>query len=310
MADEPEVSGTAPAPEPVQTIASTPLPPAADTEQTQDAPPADAKPVGDWPEDWRTRLAGEDKGFLNKLARYATPQELAKAYRAIEQKQASGELKKGKPENATPEEIATWRKEAGLPATPEEYKIELPNGLVLGEADKPLVASFLKEAALEGDLSNAQVNKALGWYYANQDKQKAAQADADREYKTKAEDALRGDWGQEYRVNLTAVNNMLSAHFPEGAVDRFLAGRTADGRRTGDDPDILRGLTALARELNPAASLIPAGTTDPGKGIDTELEEIRELRRNDPGKYDADRKMQDRELQLIEARQKLKSRAA
>ena len=39
-----------------------------------------------------------------------------------------------------------------------------------------------------------------------------------------------------------------------------MGGRTADGYRVGDDPHVLRWLAGLAREMNPAATLLPAGT--------------------------------------------------
>jgi hypothetical protein len=49
---------------------------------------------------------------------------------------------------------------------------------------------------------------------------------------------------------------------------------------------LIKQLAALAVELNPTATLVPAGTTDPNKSVAEELESIRELRRNDPNKYE------------------------
>jgi hypothetical protein len=44
---------------------------------------------------------------------------------------------------------------------------------------------------------------------------------------------------------------------------------------------------------------VPAGTTDAGKRrAGEELKEIRKLRRDDPNKYEADKKLQARELEL------------
>jgi hypothetical protein len=45
---------------------------------------------------------------------------------------------------------------------------------------------------------------------------------------------------------------------------------------------LIKQLAALAVEINPTATLVPAGTTDPGKTVAAELEAIRELRRNNP----------------------------
>src|SRR3546814_8159770 len=69
---------------------------------------------------------------------------MRKSQRALEQKLSSGEFKKAIGPDATPEQIAEWRKEQGIPEKPEDYDLKFDNGLVIGEADKPLVAEFLK----------------------------------------------------------------------------------------------------------------------------------------------------------------------
>ena len=60
----------------------------------------EASAPADWPADWRQKLAGEDKKTLERLGRMASPADLFKSYRALEQKVSAGELKKGLPENA------------------------------------------------------------------------------------------------------------------------------------------------------------------------------------------------------------------
>jgi hypothetical protein len=261
--------------------------------------------------DWRVKMAGEDKDFLKRLGRFSDEAAFAKSYRSLEQKLSSGEFKKALPETATDEERATWRKENGLPEAADGYveKLALPNGLVLGEADKPIVSEFAK-AAYDGNVAPDQFNKLVAKYYEIQEAQKVAQEAADDTFRQESEEALRAEWeGPNYRRNLTAVRNMMSG-WPEGLADRVLAGRTPDGRKLGDDPAFIKQLATLAVEINPIATLLPAGTADPGKTAQAELDSIRELRRNDPNKYDADKKLQQRELELIEALQKVATRAA
>lgn len=261
--------------------------------------------------DWRAKLAGDDKDFAKQLGRYSDEASFGKAYRALQTKLSSGEFKKALPEGATAEEIATWRKENGLPDKAEGYieKLELPKGLVIGEADKPIVAEFAA-AALEGNVDPKQFNGMVGKYYEILDKQRAAQEDADAVFKTESEEALRADWqGPDFRRNLTAVNNLISG-WPEGLAAKVLAGRDPDGRKLGDNPLFIKQLAALAVELNPTSTLVPAGTSDPGKSVADELESIRELRRNDPNKYEADKKLQARELELLDAQLKVQKRTA
>jgi hypothetical protein len=259
--------------------------------------------------DWRAQLAGDDKEALKRLARFPDQQTLWKSYRSLEQTISSGEYKKPLAENATPEERATWRKENGLPEKPDEYvaKLALPNGLVIGEAEKPVVAE-LAAVAHESNLDPKAFNGLVAKYYELQDQARQKQEDADAAFKLESEEALRKDWqGPDFRRNLTAVNNLI-ATWPEGLASTVLAGRGPDGRKLGDNPAFIRQMAALALELNPAATLVPAGTTDAGKSVQARLDEIRELRRNDPNKYDQDKKLQAEELELLDASLKMQAR--
>jgi hypothetical protein len=306
MADDidPVVPPADPATPPVVT------PPAATILETPPADPA-TPPAGDPPAtpDWRSRMAGDDAAFLKRLARFPDEATFAKSFRSLEAKLSSGEYVKPLSPTATPEEKATWRKENGLPDKADDYvtNLALPSGLVIGEAEKPVVAE-LAAVAHDSNLDPKAFNGLVAKYYEIQDKQRQAQEDADVAFKLESEDALRKDWqGPDFRRNLTAVSNLM-ATWPEGLASSVLAGRDPNGRKLGDNPAFIRQLAALATELNPAATLVPAGTTDPGKNVQQELESIRELRRNDPNKYESDKKLQARELELIEATLKLEKR--
>ena len=74
-------------------------------------------------DDWRTRLAGGDEKELKRLSRFASEADVYKAYRELEKKKSSGELKQALSKDATPEQIAEWRKENGIPETPDKYDL-------------------------------------------------------------------------------------------------------------------------------------------------------------------------------------------
>jgi hypothetical protein len=267
------------------------------------APPAPAEP------DWRAQMAGDDKDAAKRLARFAAPADVFKSFRSLEQKISSGEFKKPLSETATPEEKTAWRKENGLPEKADEYvaKLALPNGLVIGEAEKPVVAE-LAAVAHESNLDPKAFNGLVAKYYEIQDQARQKQEDADAKFKVDSEDALRKDWqGADFRRNLTAVNNLIST-WPEGLASAVLAGRDPNGRKLGDNPAFIRQLASLALELNPAATLVPSGTTDASKGVQARLDEIRKMRRDDPNAYESDKKLQAEELELIEADLKMQKR--
>lgn len=264
--------------------------------------------VPDWPDDWRVKMAGEDKGYLKTLERYGSPAELAKAHRELQVKLSSGQLKTTLKADATPEETATWRKENGLPDKPEAYEAKLPGGIVLGEADAPLLKGF-QETAFKANMSPGQFNEALTWYFAEQDAVQAKQFEADRTFKLAAEDDLRKEWGAGYRGEVASIQNFL-ALAPDGVAERLFSGRTADGKLIGDDPAVLRWLASLSREANPMASLVPAGSADPMKAGADRIKEIEGMMAKGDSAYWRDDAVQAEYRSLIDARNKTQSRQA
>lgn len=282
----------APAPNPNPTIAGDPKDPAGKVIHA------------DFPQDWRQKFAGENKAALKTLDRFNSPVEVYQAYEALRQKVSAGELKTANPfpEKGTPEQQAAWRTEQGIPDKPEGYEPKLPDGMVLGEADKPIVSSF-QQFAHGKNWTPGQFNDALGWYYAEQDKQLAAMAEQDETHRTTATDALRSEWGNDYRANINAISNLFS-DAPKELFDRFLTARFADGRMVGDDLDTLKFLSRMGRERYPTATILPQG----GKTVNDRLTEIRDMLKNDPDKYWADTKIQQEHTQLNEAELRMKGR--
>lgn len=289
------------------------------------------KPVAapaDWPENWRDKMAEAikpgDKKFRERLERFNAPTEIGKSWLAAETKIQSGETKKDLPEGATADEVTAWKKERGLPVEASEYldKIELPKGVVLGAADKPIAESFAK-AALSRNWDQRTFNEATAWYYEQQTQIQAARDAADDEFHQKSDDALRAEWGGDYRKNINAIGNILTTlpddmHMPDergnviyGA--KILEARTPDGRKLGDHPAFVKWLASHARELNPTATLLPAGTGDPSGSIDNEIQNIEKLmkdRTSDYWKGPKSAEMQQRYRDLLEGKERMNKRSA
>lgn len=258
-------------------------------------------------QDWRDLAAGGDAKERARLERFASPQDFYKSYRALEQRLSSGELKKALPENATPEQITEWRKDNGIPESPEGYDTTLPDGLVIGENDKPLVNEFLK--AMHGaNASPTAVKAALSAYYNIVADQQADWVNKSDAVKAETEETLRAEWGPDYRKNLNLALSTLDMLGAE-AKQAILNAQGADAMLM-NNPHVLRGLATLAREINPAGTLLPSGNGDPMQGVETELAAIAQKRKEDRAGYFKDTAMQARERELIEARDKLRSRSA
>ncbi len=270
-----------------------------------------APPSPTWPTDWRTQLAGDDKAYLKTLERFDSPTALAKSYREMQTKISSGQMRTPAPAaDATPEVVATWRKENGIPDAPAGYveKLALSNGMVPGEADKPIISSFA-ERAHSLTMPPEQFNGMVSQYYEMLDTQAQERQVADHSFKVQAQDTLNKEWGPEFRPNINAVSNLL-ASAPEGVKDRLFAGRTADGQVIGNDPQVLRWLAGLAREVNPLGTLMPAGTSDPMKSGEARIKEIEGLMRGPEAqtKYWKDSSVQEEYRNLLDAREKMTAR--
>src|SRR5260221_8933915 len=75
--------------------------------------PAPAEPAGYWPADWRKNIAGEDEKEIAQIGRYASPADIWKKARALEQRMSSGELRPVLMKDAKPEELTAYRKAHG-----------------------------------------------------------------------------------------------------------------------------------------------------------------------------------------------------
>ncbi len=275
--------------------------------------PADTPPQSAWPEDWRDRFAGEDKTFRRQLERYASPEELARKARSLERKLSSGEYRRDLPANASDEDKAAWRAERGLPENAAGYveALALPDGLVLGEADKPVISEFAA-AAHAADMDPKHFSALVAKYYELQDRQLADRADADHAFHNESLSALNNEWGALARREINGVNAFIEQYFPREMSADLLVARTADGRMLGDNPAFIRAIAALNRQVNPVSTLVPAGGSDPAASIGERLAEIRKLQGDSASDYWRGPKaegLQREYLELLTAQEKTHGRS-
>lgn len=276
-------------------------------EKPDDVTKADeTKPV----DDWRVRLADGDEKELKRLARFASEADVYKAYRELEKKKSSGELKAPLPKDATPEQLAEWRKDNGIPEAPDKYDLKFDNGLVIGEQDKPLIDEFVTKMHGE-NATPSQVKAAIASYYEILGKQQQELAEKDAAFKDEALEGLREEWGGDFKKNLNAVNGFLQS-LPEDTRLAFENARTPDGKLIGNDPAIIKWLAATAYEINPAATIMPSSVTNPGAAIGDEIASIEKLigdRNSEYWKGPNAEKLQSRYSELLSAREKISARA-
>ena len=298
--DEP---GAAPPPPPVPPAPPAPPPPSPAPSPPPPPPPA---PAGDPPpsgDDWRADLAGEDADLLKFLGRHQSKATALKEFRQLHADMRSGKLRKPLGDDPTDDELAAYRKDMGVPEKPEGYLESLSDGLVVGDDDKEAVDAFLAEMH-SANAPAGVTNAALKAYYGIVEQQAAAEAEAMTNAKAASEDALRQEWGGDYRRNLNVMHSYLDT-LPAAVKEAFTNGRMADGTPIGYSAEALKWLTGLATEANPLATVVPGAGANQASAVADEIAKIEGFMRTNRKAYNADEKMQARLRELYSARDKL-----
>ncbi|MBO9380031.1 hypothetical protein GG804_25005 [Sphingomonas histidinilytica] len=258
----------------------------------------------DGAKDWRSEWAGDDGEVAKFLGRYASPAAAIKAF-----KQQHGDIRSGKyikpvDENSTDAEKAAWAKLMGVPEKPEAYLEKLPDGLVIGDDDKPAIEAFTKAMHTAG-APKGVVDAALQAYYDIVDRQMEAQDQANTAARTATEDALREEWGGDFRRNVNALKGFVEG-LPDGVGDALVEAVGSDGVQIMNKPEVVRWLTAMMLDKDPLQTIVPGSGADRSASVEEEIAGIEKVMRTNRAAYNRDQKMQGRLRDLYAAREKLK----
>ncbi|EOX5554846.1 hypothetical protein HL273_20370 [Yersinia enterocolitica] len=261
--------------------------------------------VAEFPEDWRDKLAGDDQKYRKQLERYASPQALAKAHKELQSKVSSGELLKAAklPENPTAEELTAWRKDNNVPEKPADYMNDLPSGIIIGDEDKERVNSFI-ETMHGKNVAKDVVQAAIEWNQNKIEAERQEVYDRNSDLQEQTEEALRAEWGPEFKRNINLVNGVI-ATLPEAARDVFAGAKSLDGTALFNNPDIMRWMVDMARKVNPVGTVVTGATNI--SAVDSEIEQIEKVMKDNRSAYNKDAKMQERYMQLLEAKDRFNS---
>ena len=271
----------------------------------------DAKPTDGASEpgstDWaalRVKVANGDEKILNRLSRYGTLEEALRG--GVEAQNKLGAIKKPITISAesTPEDIAAYRKENNIPDSPDGYELDLGDGLVLGEYDKPIADEFLK-VAHEHNLPPKAVNAIIAQQLKLQAAAVEEQENQDLNDRTSTSAALTSEsmWGKEAKLNANLVANMLE-DTPPGVREGLLQARLPNGKLLGNDVEAMTWLATTARKLNPYATVVPTPGRDVAATVEAEMKAI-EAKMGTP-EYTKDEAMQQRYRDLITIQQNAK----
>ena len=291
--DAPAVVDAAPAPAPE------PEPAPAAAEAPVDAPADEG--------DWRTRMAGGDDKKLAAIDNYGSEQAVVDALIAAKQKIRSGDMLPKLSDKPTDDELSAYRKDMGIPETADGYDPKLPEGFAFGEADKPYLDKALK-AMHDANATPKQIEAMLGVHAANLEEEALELAGRDQQDLQTTEDALRSEWGNEYRANFNIVQNYMETA-PEGVRDMLMNGRGADGTAFMNNPEMVRWMNQQAREINPAASVVKMTGRDTMANVQDEINILKAKMDEDINAWHKDTVAKDRYQVLLKAKEKIEARA-
>ena len=225
---------------------------------------AAAAPAG-WPDNWREMLAGEDPAALRALKRYGSVSGLWQKVVNQEKLISAGAHKvpAALPEDATPEEVAAYRKAHGIPEAPEGYGIAFNPDLKPSEADTALLNGFLTD--MHGrNVPPGAAKAAFEWYQSQMVRTREEQAAEAARARHHVTTELRKEFGADYKRNLALADEFLGAH-PGIA-------KLIDPARP--DLDIVRDIVSLARAGADEEALYGGDGFGGGKSIDDQIKEL------------------------------------
>lgn len=257
-----------------------------------------------WPDDWRDRMAGDDKELRKALDRYPTPAAVAKANREAQVKLRSGKPADDEPmpdPEKEPEKAKEWRKARGIPDDPTGYAIPDTVKALVTDADKPRLADFTEKMHAKG-LSAAAVGPVMEWYFQEQAAAAEAISTADKADKADVEEVLREEWGPDFKPNSTIAKRFAEEITP--GIDWFSA-RLPDGRVLGNIAEFVKALAELGRDRFGDVSL--AGVENANKTM-ARKEELEKMMADDPDAYAANPKLSQEYTRIMEAEQRAAGR--
>lgn len=251
--------------------------------------------------DWRKEFAGDNADDLKALERFTSKADFLKSWKEQKATISAGKHKEPLPENATEEQKAEYRKVNGIPEKAEDYYKTLPDGVVFGEDDKPGVTKFLQD--MHGlNAPPAMVSKALEVFVAAQAEGAMMRSEQDIKARDETSEALRTEWGVDYKGNVNAMSAFVKSNIPEGDQANFLNARMGDGTPVFSHPGMVKAFAQLGRTLNPTGTTTPGGGLDKLDAIQDAIKGYEKRMATDRVNWYKDNKAQEHYRQLVDAR--------
>lgn len=220
------------------------------------------------PVDWRASIADPE---LKKLAeRVASPTDAIKSIADL-RREISVRIKIPGPD-ATDEDKAKYRKALGVPDKPEDYKIELPEGVEATDADQAIIDMVVPIAHANG-VPAAALNGLIGEFLQKSHDLQTVAVQEITKAQADAVTALKKEWGADYEPHLNLANRAAEAIGGEPFKTFLQTTRIEGGGMLGDHPAIVRFLATIGRRSD-EGDLMIGSTADEKASIRQQIDEL------------------------------------
>lgn len=303
----PPATGTPPAGDAAAAAAAaapaTGTPPANALGGTPGAAPAAS--AGDWPADWRERMATDAAGkvdtkVVERLKRYDSPSAFGKAGLEAQTRILSGKAGEDVPmpdETKDAEGAKKWREERGIPADPTGYVIPDAVKNKLTAEDAPVLANYTAYAHKAG-MTPKEVERNITWYTGLVEQQAATEMAADKEASTIVETDLRKEWGAEFADNYAMAKKFASESI-HGV--NWWEARLPDGRSLGNITGVVKAMTELGLLKYGDVSYVGG---EAAKATESRLTELKNIMTTDFDRWNSDPKLRAEYGTLLEKQEK------
>lgn len=248
--------------------------------------------------DWRAMLAGEDAKSLETLSRFKEPGEFLKSHNELRAKLSERQAPPRLADDATPEQIAEYRKGLGLPEIGKDakgddflkaYKIEAPKGYDLSNVERGMIEDYAKASYAAGH-SPREVKASVDFFF----KQQAATlqainkvaVDKQREWQNVLRDKLGA---KEYDAQQASAESWMKQQFADNPEEmgNLLRAQLPGGGYLGDHPWFFEFITKQAMGDGFTDRIEANALESNGKSLMQQRDEIEKMQFTDRARYNS-----------------------
>lgn len=251
-----------------------------------------------WSDDWKEKMSGGDEKIMKLLDKYKNPSDVVKSYKELETKFHKTRPLADLAKDATPEQVKEYREKAGIPETWDKYDLNLENGLVVNEADKPIVDAFLQKAH-DLNLRPSEVKKSLQAYYEGMTALNAEVAQRIEQQSAEIKAKLQKDWGNEFTANANLIYQHIEKNLGTDEASNIYHATLPDGTPLMNSPTLLNFFLKQAKESGQSHTLTPNQAQDFTSTL-SRKKEIESLYKENPKLFHENQALSDEYNKLLQ----------